>query len=570
MLVTDTLPPKRPAGSSGTGLRWLAAAILAILAGLATLPFLASRAADATMDALQKVADKERAYDRLLDLLTDAETGQRGYLITGDAGFLDPYHASAATIPGAVRDLKPLAEGLGEQATLDEIERLAQRKVDELAATIRLRRDDGFAPAAAVVANRTGKADMDKLRLLIGDRTAALERERLVLRDRLNTTLGYNTALGICAGIASALVVGCALFLVTRSLRAGTEAADNARQLADAQADQARQSQARSQRLAVTAQMLQAMDSLTRTDELHNVLPAFLPKVLPGSSGAVYLYRNSRDYLQRAAVWGGGANHPELVSPAECWGLRFGHAHAAQAGDDMHCAHLGNGPPAHGHSDLCVPMISQGEVLGLLSVSVPHGPDMAVELAAATTISEQLAIGISNINLREVLRRQSTVDELTGLYNRRYFDETLRRELFRAERMRASLAVVMIDLDHFKRMNDTYGHEAGDLVLRTVGRCLREGVRRSDIACRYGGEELVLVLPECDAAAARACADTIRKTISALQLHYVDATLPQVTASFGIAMWPAHGEDAHALVHSADRALYEAKHGGRNRVCMAS
>jgi diguanylate cyclase (GGDEF)-like protein len=215
-------------------------------------------------------------------------------------------------------------------------------------------------------------------------------------------------------------------------------------------------------------------------------------------------------------------------------------------------------------------MISQGEVLGLLSVSVPRGPDTAVELAAATTISEQLAIGISNINLREVLRRQSTVDELTGLYNRRYFDETLRRELFRAERMRASLAVVMIDLDHFKSMNDTYGHEAGDLVLRTVGRCLREGVRRSDIACRYGGEELVLVLPECDAAAARACAETLRTTVAALALDHGGAALPQVTASFGVALWPAHAEDAHALVQAADRALYAAKHEGRNRVCMAA
>ncbi|WP_413675185.1 diguanylate cyclase [Massilia cellulosiltytica] len=569
MLVTDTLPSRGPGASSGNGLRWLAAVIVAILIGLATLPFIASRAADATMDALQSAADKQRVYGRLLDLLTDAETGQRGYVITGDAGFLDPYNASAAAIPAAVRDLKPLAAGRAEQATLDEIERLAQRKLDELAATIRLRRESGFTEAAAIVGNRSGKADMDRLRLLIGERSAALERERLALRDRLNTTLDYNSAIGICAGVASMFILGSGLFVVTRSLHAGSEAADHARRLADAQADQARQSQARSERLTVTARMLQAMDSLTRTDELHTVLPAFLPKVLPGSSGTVYLYRNSRDYLQRAAAWGGG-HHAELVSPNQCWGLRFGHAHAAQTGDDMHCPHLDDVPPAPDRTDLCVPMISQGEVLGLLSVSVPQGPDTAVELAAATTLSEQLAIGISNINLREVLRRQSTVDELTGLYNRRYFDETLRRELFRAERMRASLAVVMIDLDHFKRMNDTYGHEAGDVVLRTVGRCLREGVRRSDIACRYGGEELVLVLPECDAAAARTCAETLRKAISALDLHHGDTTLPQVTASFGIALWPAHGENAQALVQSADRALYAAKHGGRNRVCMAS
>jgi diguanylate cyclase (GGDEF)-like protein len=522
------------------------------------------------MAALQAVAEKEQAYGRLLSLLTDAETGQRGYVITGDASFLDPYNASAAALPGALGDLEALADGRGEQATLDEIQRLAQRKMDELTATVRLRRDDGFPVAAAIVANRSGKADMDRLRLLIGERIAALGRERHALRDRLNETLDDNSLLGIGATCASALVIGAAVYLVARSLRERTEAAEQARQLADARADQVRQSQVRSQRLAVTAQMLQAMDSLTRTDELRSVLPAFLPKLLPGSDGTVYLYRNSRDYLQRAATWGDAGHHPELVNPTECWGLRFGRAHEVRMGDGMQCPHWGDAAPEAGRTELCVPMISQGEVLGLLAVSVPDGADAALDLAAATTISEQLAIGTSNINLREVLRRQSTVDELTGLYNRRYFDETLRRELFRAERMRASLAVLMIDLDHFKRMNDTYGHEAGDVVLRTVGRCVREGVRRSDVACRYGGEELVLVLPECDTAAAHACAETLRKAIGALDLQHGDIALPQVTASIGVALWPAHGENAAALVQSADRALYAAKHEGRNRVCMAS
>jgi diguanylate cyclase (GGDEF)-like protein len=236
----------------------------------------------------------------------------------------------------------------------------------------------------------------------------------------------------------------------------------------------------------------------------------------------------------------------------------------------MHCAHCAGTPPAAGRTNLCVPMISQGEVLGLLVANIPAGADAAMDHAAATAISEQLALGTSNINLREVLRRQSTTDELTGLYNRRWFDETLRRELFRAERKRAALAVVMIDLDHFKRMNDTYGHEAGDLVLRAVGQCLRDGVRRSDVACRYGGEELVLVLPECDGAAAVRCAETIRTAIAALALQQGDVLLPAVTASFGVAVWPAHGDDAATLLQAADRALYTAKHAGRNRVCMAA
>lgn len=570
MLITDTPPAEHAPALGDPGLRWLAAVILLIVACLAALPFISSREADDTMTALKAVADKERAYDRLLDLLKDAETGQRGYVITGDGAFLAPYDNATLEFPDALHALLPLAESPAERAALAEIDRLSQLKLDELTATATLRRERGLDAAAAAVGNRRGKLYMDRLRVLIGEQVNALERRRHALRDRLGTTLGYNTVLGIAASVASALVIGIALYVATRTLRERAQAAAQAQQLAEAQAEQARQSQARSQRLAHTAQMLQAMDSLTRADELREVLPAFLPKLLPGSAGAVYLYRNSRDFLQRAATWGGDGHHPDLVGADQCWGLRFGRVHAAGSGDGMHCAHCATTPPAPGLTNLCVPMISQGEVLGLLVTSVPDGPDAAMDQAAATAISEQLALGTSNINLREVLRRQSTTDELTGLYNRRWFDETLRRELFRAERKRAALAIVMIDLDHFKHMNDTYGHEAGDLVLRAVGQCLRDGVRRSDVACRYGGEELVLVLPECDGAAALRCAETIRTAIAALALQQGDVLLPAVTASFGVAVWPAHGDDAATLLQAADRALYAAKHGGRNRVCMAA
>ena len=551
------------------GLRWLAAVILVIVACLAALPFLSSREADATLDGLKNVADKQFAYDRLLDLLKDAETGQRGYVITGDEAFLAPYESGAAAVPGALRTLRPLADNADEVAALDEIGSLAQRKLDEMAETIRLRREHGFGTAAAIVGNRNGKVEMDRLRALIGARVDALDGRRLELRERLRATLGYNTVLAVAASLVTALVIGIALYVAGRSLRERAEAAAQAHLLAEAQADQARQSQQRSRRLAVTAEMLQAMDSLTRADDLRNVLPAFLPKLLPGSGGAVYLYRSSRDFLQRAAVWGDAGHVPELVATGDCWALRFGRAHAAAPGDGLRCPHCGDAAVQQDGTELCVPMISQGEVLGLLTARVPPGADAALEQASATAISEQLALGTSNINLREVLRRQSTTDELTGLYNRRYFDETLRRELFRAERTRAALAVVMIDLDHFKRMNDTYGHEAGDLVLRAVGQCLRDGVRRSDIACRYGGEELVVVLPECDTQAAARCADNLRTAIARLALLHGETPLPPVTASFGVAMWPAHGDDATTLLQAADRALYAAKHEGRNRVCMA-
>lgn len=566
MLITDT-PPAEPASAMGDpGLRWLAAVILLIVASLAALPFVSSREADATMTALKAVADKERVYDRLLGLLKDAETGQRGYVITGDGAFLAPYDNATLEIPDALRALPPLAESPAEQAALAEIERLSHLKLEELAATVALRREQGLEAAAAKVRDRLGKTYMDRLRVLIGEQVDTLERRRHALRDRLRTTLGYNIVLGIAASVASALVIGIALYVATRTLRERAQAAAQAHQLAEAQAEQARQSHARSQRLADTALMLQAMDSLTGAGELREVLPAFLPKLLPGSAGAVYLYRNSRDFLQRAATWGGDGHHPDLVGADQCWGLRFGRVHVAGNGDGMHCAHCAATSPAAGRTNLCVPMISQGEVLGLLVASVSAGPEAALDQAAATAISEQLALGASNINLREVLRRQSTTDELTGLYNRRWFDETLRRELFRAERKRAALAVVMIDLDHFKRFNDTHGHIAGDTALCAAAGVIRAGLRPTDFAVRYGGEEMMAILPATPQTQAVTVAERLcARMREAVVFDDMRLALPHVTGSFGVAtLLP--GQDERSLIEAADAALYRAKEAGRDRI----
>lgn len=569
MLLISSPDAVEPA--SDLRLRWLGGAILAIVAGMAVLPWISSRAADATMTQLTAVATEERAYARLLDMLTNAETGQRGYVITGDRAFLAPYDSGTAAIPAALRDLDTLADIPQERATVNTIRELTEKKLDLLAAAIRIRARDGFEPAARIIASGEGKVYMDRLRVVIGERQTVLAGQRAALRQRMRTTLEYNSFLALTASAASAFVICVALYLAGRGLRERGEAAEQARRLGAALAAQARRSGEQNQRLAVIAQMLQAMDSLTDAGELAGVLPVFLPRLLPGSGGAVYLFRNSRDFLQRCATWGEAGGHPELITPTDCWALRFGRPHLAHGLDELRCAHRALAAPANGalFEDVCVPMISQGEVIGLLVAAMPAGPDAAAELAAVDAIGEQIALGTSNINLRDMLRRQSTTDELTGLYNRRYFDAALRRELFRAERKQTPLAVVMIDLDHFKRINDTHGHDAGDAVLRAAGRCLYDGVRRSDIACRYGGEELVLVLPECDAAAAARCADAIRGAVAALILTHRDLALPQVTASFGVAAWPEHGADAAALLQAADGALYAAKRGGRDRVCVA-
>ncbi|MEB3232862.1 MAG: diguanylate cyclase, partial [Leptolyngbyaceae bacterium] len=177
---------------------------------------------------------------------------------------------------------------------------------------------------------------------------------------------------------------------------------------------------------------------------------------------------------------------------------------------------------------------------------------------------------IANLRLRETLHYQSIRDPLTGLFNRRYLEESLAQELIRAQRKQHPIGVIMIDVDHFKGFNDTYGHDAGDLVLQTISDLIRENIRGSDIACRYGGEELTLVLPESSLIATATRAETLRQSISRLQLTHNNQRLETVTASFGVSCFPQHGIAGNALIQAADAALYQAKYAGRNQVVTAT
>jgi diguanylate cyclase (GGDEF)-like protein len=192
-----------------------------------------------------------------------------------------------------------------------------------------------------------------------------------------------------------------------------------------------------------------------------------------------------------------------------------------------------------------------------------HKRDMARALA------DQIALAISNIRLRETLHRQSIRDPLTGLFNRRYLEESLQREVARAERTARPLALLMLDVDHFKRFNDSYGHEAGDAVLRALGRLLRQSVREGDIACRFGGEEFVVLLPEATLETAQERAERIRDEARRIRIHREGRYLDPVSVSFGVAIYPDHGVSAETLLAAADAALYRAKSSGRDRVMVS-
>jgi len=214
--------------------------------------------------------------------------------------------------------------------------------------------------------------------------------------------------------------------------------------------------------------------------------------------------------------------------------------------------------------------MAYGDVLGLLTIaSEPAaGSDPARLATTAQAIAEQVALSLSNAKLRQVLRDQSIKDPLTGLFNRRYMEETLGRELVRAERQKTSLSLIVLDIDHFKHINDTHGHPAGDSILRKTGHFLGSSVRESDVACRYGGEEFILILPDCPKEAALAKARELCERTRVLTFPEAGGGV-EITASFGVSSFPADGIEPQSLIQAADAALYVAKRSGRNRVAAA-
>jgi diguanylate cyclase (GGDEF)-like protein len=235
----------------------------------------------------------------------------------------------------------------------------------------------------------------------------------------------------------------------------------------------------------------------------------------------------------------------------------------------VHCTHFSGSPPER---YLCLPVVAHGETLGVVTVEClsPEAAKMAeAREESVVSLAEMAAMSISGLRLRTRLERQSIRDGMTGLFNRSFMEVALERELHRAARQSKDLALMMVDIDHFKQFNDTFGHEAGDLVLREVAENLRLGVRSEDIVCRFGGEEFVIILPEISPTSALERAELLRQRIEGLALRYHGQPLRQVTVSIGLALSPVNSQGSDDLLRCADRAMYAAKRRGRNRVVQA-
>ena len=298
--------------------------------------------------------------------------------------------------------------------------------------------------------------------------------------------------------------------------------------------------------------------------EAEIVLTDLLQPLFPNSHGVVYLMNNSKNLLEAIATWG-IAMCESCFEPDRCWSLRRGNLHQVYPQTDrLYCAHIDT---ACNSPTLCSPMIAKGKTLGMLYLRFDDNEKispMVQELA--TTVSQNIAMSFANLKLQEKLRHQSLRDPLTGLYNRRYLQECLSKEIDRARRKQQTISVMILDVDRFKHFNDIYGHSAGDLVLKEVSTYLLRQTRQYDIACRYGGEELVIVMPDASIEDTIIRAEQIREDIKKLELKYQNQSLQTITVSIGISCFPKYGYDVDSLIRAADSALYEAKNSGRDCV----
>ncbi len=308
-------------------------------------------------------------------------------------------------------------------------------------------------------------------------------------------------------------------------------------------------------------------------EEAYAGVGQYIPLMFPEGSGALFAFNEKKNLLEAVVHWGDSPPGATVFSPDKCWALRKGQEHLVKdPASGLRCGHLAGIAAAN---YLCVPMVAHAENLGLLLLlkssqeSSVEGPLSESKKRLATTAAKQIALSLANLKLRNSLRLQAIHDPLTGLFNRRYMEETLEREILRVQRKKAPLGIIMLDLDHFKNFNDSFGHEAGDTLLQTLGNFLQANIRQEDIACRYGGEEFILILPEAALEVTRQRAEKLRRGVENLQVEYQGRPLGQITVSLGVAVFPDHGDNGEAIIRAADAALYRGKQGGRNRVLTA-
>jgi diguanylate cyclase (GGDEF)-like protein len=553
-----------------------------------------------------------KTANRSLDHLRAAESGLRGYVLTQDPAFAETGATEiAAARQGAAALVQLTLDNPGQNARARQIRALIEERAGNLEQVTGLARSGNFTEARALTSAGRGRFLMALVDARVGD---LLEEERALAASRMGTAtyqldairwlvlfgtpltmlLTLVACIGLIRGIRrpvdAMMAVMSQLGSGDRTARIETTMRSReferlaggynamADELAKAVADQvdseerlrvanlelsdnAEVLRERGEVIELLGGMAHRMQAARTDEELASIIRVFVPRVLPEIPGALYAHNNSRNLLVPIAAWGGLTVEPVGFAPDQCWALRRGQSHfVIEPGSDIVCPHVEDATD-HYH---CEPLLAGGEVIGVLYL---RGEVVAENRFRLTVLTENIASALVNHRLQRGLREQTIRDPLTGLFNRRYVEETLALEIARAVRSGEPLSLVMCDVDHFKRFNDEFGHDAGDAVLQAVAAEMRSRFRDGDVVCRYGGEEFTIIAPGATPAALAARVEVVRQAISELSVRQGGRALGAITMSFGIAGWDnAMARDGSTLLSAADTRLYRAKREGRNRV----
>jgi diguanylate cyclase (GGDEF)-like protein len=408
---------------------------------------------------------------------------------------------------------------------------------------------------------------------LMNDREQWLLQERNKGSQRNSfTSIGTEVAFVLLSLIFLVVLFGFLLRDTIRRQKAGKETVQTNERLA-------RTVNALEDRALESELLTSARDELqlcVNVQQVYNSAVNSFSRLLTGTSGALCIINNSRQLVETVSAWpaagrreAGASAVEDFYPPDSCCGLRSGQPRWRQPGvSEIHCTHFSDNAPER---YLCMPIVAHGNTLGILYVQCPSEDVVAavnLRMDGLRQLVQLTGMAIATLNLRTTLENQSIRDSLTGLFNRHFMQISLERELARAARRKQILAVFMLDVDHFKKFNDTYGHVAGDTALKAVAEVFRTSVRTEDIACRYGGEEFTIMLPDVTPAVASERAEGIRWAIQNLRVPLEREIYTEFTISIGIALYPNDGDTVDLLLRRADSALYRAKRSGRNQVAQ--
>ena len=486
----------------------------------------------------ERVFEESAAAQRMLTAMLDQETGLRGFALTRERSFLEPFDRGVRDFDAAADDARELADA-GQRGSIERLQRTADRwralAEQEVALLARFRNR----PLRVDEALRR-KRVFDSFRKQSADFSAALKADR---QEKLEEA-GLISVLVIVA--LAAIFGGFGFTVVERQAKRALARRDREREYRRTQAEFA-----------------ETMQVMRNEAEAHDLVKNHLERVIDGGRVTVLNRNNSDNRLYAATPVGDDRELDEKLVDAEpdsCLSVRLGrqYEHGADTDPLLSCELCGKSAA----EVVCTPSLVGGEVIG--SVLVRN--ERALHREERDRISESVSQAspvLANLRNLAIAETRAATDALTGLPNARSCRDNLKRMVAHAGRTVSPLSAVTFDLDHFKQINDRYGHGAGDDVLASIGEVVRATLRGSDFGGRFGGEEFLLLLPSTDQNGALELCEKVRHAISQLEFQQPDL---KVTASFGIATYPLDALDSDSLLRMSDRALYVAKSQGRNRI----